>query len=513
MPSVIESEQDQDARPGAMGVPGSARLGHSPRVPAHGKPTVAERAAPAGATPPPVDEQPAAAPSGAALVLQARALLHERFGPAAADVLDSLARMTRCERASLGLLHGGRMQVTASSIAGPPDAGYPLATILAAAMQEAVDQDEPIVHPPPPGSRPTLCFAHAELHRANGGLTTLTVPILGGERVVGALLLERREPFDAQANRLAEDAALFVGPVLELKHRVEAPIAGRLVEAVAPRGVRVGSHQRSPWRLAAGVGAALLLVAAVWPVTFRVVAQARVEGMAQRTVAAPLDGFIATAAARPGDTVRAGQLLGTLDDREPALQRDKLAAEIAQVEKHYREALAGDDAGEIIKTRAALESARAQHALAESELERTRLRAPFDGVLIQGDLGASLGSPVSRGQPLLTVAPAQGVKVVAEVADEDITVLRQGQQAQVLFAGLGQAPLRFTVERISPVAVTIDQRNVFEVEGRIDSHPSGATSPGLRGVARIDIDRRMQAEVWSVRVGHWLRRTLWQFMG
>jgi RND family efflux transporter MFP subunit len=507
MNEVIPSKEDQGTRLGVVDLPDPPRRPSRPKMPGRGP------------TPPPPhpasDARPAATASGggAALVMQARALRHERFAPAATDVLSSLALLTHSERASLGLLHGGRMQVAATSTSGQPDAGQSLTALLAAAMQEAVDQAGPIAYPAQPDDLPTLCAAHAELHRANGSLTILTVPILGGDRVIGALLLERCEPFDARASQRVKDTALFVGPLLELKHRVEAPFGGRLIEAVAPRGVRIGSHQVPAWRLIMGAAALALLIAAVWPVTFRVVAPARVEGIDQRTIAAPADGFLATAAVRPGDAVRAGQLLGTLDDREPLLRRDKFAAEAAQIEKKYREALSGEDAGEIIKSRAALESARAQHALAESELERTRLRAPFDGVLIQGDLGAALGSPVSRGQPLLTVAPAHGVKVVVEVADQDITVLRHGQQAQVLFAGLGQAPLPFTVQRISPVATTNDQRNVFEVEGRVDAQPSGASSPGLRGVARIDVDRRMQVQVWWVRVGHWLRRTLWQFMG
>lgn len=460
--------------------------------------------------------RPAAAPvlsGGAALVLHARVLRHERFSPAAADVLSALALLTDSDRASLGLVLGGRMQVLAHSTSGAPDARQRLSAQLGAAMQEALDQVEMVMYPSPPDAAPQLCFAHAELHRANGGLTALTVPITSGDRLIGALTVERSGAFGDTAIQRVKDTAMFVGPVLELKHRVEAPVAGRLVEAVASRGVRIGSRQVSPWRLGAAAAALAFFVAAVWPVSFRVLAPARIEGIDQRSIAAPVDGFIATATARPGDAVQAGQVLGSLEDRDLLLRRDRLSAEIAQQEKQYREALASDDAGEIVKARALLESIQAQHALAESELERTRLRAPFNGVLIQGDLKSQLGSPVTRGQVLLTVAPAHGIKVVAEVADVDITVLRQGQRAQVLFAGLGQEPVPFQVERISPVAITIDQRNVFEVEGRVDAAASGAGSPGLRGVARIDIDQRLQIAVWWERLGHWLRRTMWQFMG
>jgi len=453
---------------------------------------------------------------GAALVLQARALRHEAFAPAAAAVLNGLCLIADCERVSLGLqMHNG-LQVVATSTGAQLGQRQNFTDLLAAAMQEAVDQSTTLICPLPAGSPPALCFAHGELRRANGGLNVLTVPIVGADRVIGALLLERQRPFSERVLKLAEDAALFVGPVLELKHRVESPFAGRLIEAVAPRGVRLEERHVSRSHLVAGALAAVLLVAALWPVTFRVVAPARIEGIDQRILSAPVDGFIASVAVRPGESVKAGQLLGSMEDRDLTLQRDKLAAEIAQHEKKYREALAGDDAGQIVVARAMVEQFTAQHALAESELERTRLRAPFDGVLIAGDLSSMVGAPVSRGQPLLTVSPTRGFKVVAEVDDQDITVLQTGQTAQVLFAGLGQSPAAFRVDRIAPVAVTLDQRHVFEVEGPVDATAVADRAelrPGLRGVARIDIDQRLQVQVWWLRAGHWLRHTLWQLMG
>lgn len=502
---MIADTIDAEA-PARSGAP-SADGARAPARPAPGMAAVPAPSVPAA----PVRR--AAAPSGgAAMVLQARALQHERFAPAAGAVLDGLCLITDCERVSLGLVLHGRMQTVATSSGADTLQRQNFIASLAAAMQEAVDQGAAIVFPQPPGSLPALCFAHAELRRCNGGMDVLSVPIVGAERIVGALLLERPGGFNERACRMAQDAALFVGPVLELKHRLESPVAGRLIEAVAPRGVRLGQRQVSPWRLGAGVAAAALLVAALWPVTFRVVAPARVEGIDQRILAAPVDGFIASVAVRPGDAVQAGQLLGSLDDRDLTLQRDKITAEAAQLDKQYREALSGEDAGQIVMHRAMLEQLRAQLALAESELERSRLRAPFDGVLVAGDLSGMIGSPVARGQPLLTVSPGLGYRVVAEVDDADVAVLRSGQKARALFAGMGQAPVDFQVTRIAPVAVTLDQRNVFEVEGRLGGAGEATLSPGLRGMARIDIDERLQIQVWWTRAGHWLRRVLWQLM-
>jgi RND family efflux transporter MFP subunit len=455
----------------------------------------------------------APAPAAVVLTLQARALKFDRFAPAAAAVLADLGLLLGCERVSLGFHVQGRAQVVATSSGADTLQRRSFVAALAATMDEALEQQAAVVYPLPPGSLPGVCFAHAELERLNAGLSICSVPITGAERLLGALVFERKGGFDAHALEVAQDAAMFVGPILEMKHRLESPVAGRLMDAMAPRGVRLGARAYSPWLLGSGLSAALLALLAVWPVTFRVVAPARIEGLDQRVLAAPVDGFIAQSLARPGEAVQAGQVLATLDDRDLALQRDKLAAEIGQLDKQYREALSREDASKIVIAKAQLEQAQAQHALALRELERVQLRAPFDGVLIAGDLNASRGQPVQRGQSLLTVAPAQGYKVVAEVDEQDVTVLQPGQNARVLFAGLTQPAVDFQVTRVSPVAVALEGRNVFEVEGQVPTPDARALRPGQRGVARIDVDERLQLQVWWLRASHWLRRTTWQLMG
>jgi hypothetical protein len=59
----------------------------------------------------------------------------------------------------------------------------------------------------------------------------------------------------------------------------------------------------------------------------------------------------------------------------------------------------------------------------------------------------------------------------------------------------------------------LDGRNVFEVEGQLDAGSAASLRPGLRGVARIDVDERSLLAVWWWRAGNWLRRTAWRVLG
>ena len=79
--------------------------------------------------------------------------------------------------------------------------------------------------------------------------------------------------------------------------------------------------------------------------------------------------------------------------------------------------MARADRSQLVISQARADEARAQLALVDEQLGRTRIEAPFDGVVIRGDLSQSLGSPVQRGDVLLTVVLAVLLALGAEPTD------------------------------------------------------------------------------------------------
>jgi multidrug efflux pump subunit AcrA (membrane-fusion protein) len=457
----------------------------------------------------------AAPDPGVLLELQALALRHGRAEAAATAVASELALRLGGHRVSLVWRDAARPgrpgQLAAMSHGADPDVRRESVRHILKAADEALDIGRPVQWPAPDTAPAPAALAHAELLKAGGSTCVFSVPFDVESDLPGVFVFELPQAPDERIRTQAQDAALFIGPVLMLKWRLAAPwrIRWRSLFAGEP-GLR-DADWLSPARmamLAAGIG---VVAAALWPTTHHIVAQTRVEGLGQRSITAPVDGFLLTADVRPGENVRAGQVLATLDDREPQLEVERAGAERAQVERQYRDALARDDAGQIIASRARLEQLQAQHELALRRLERLRLVAPFDGVLIGGDLASAIGTPVQRGQELMVVAPTTGWRVVAEVDEQDILRVQAGQKAQVLFAALAGRSAEVTVTRIAPVAVQAEGRNVFEAEGRLNQ-PVDGLRPGLRGVARIEAGQRAPAAVWWERGSNWLRRMWWTFI-
>ena len=458
---------------------------------------------------------PALPAASGALPLLALALKHADLTAAANAVLTELAGRLGCDRISLGLCGSGaaaRLELVAVSNGAQHHDRQNAVRALLAAMQEAIDQASEVEAPVSDNAPLLARLAAMALHRSGDGLSILSLPIYCDDLAAGALVFERRMRMTDADRQLARDVAAFVGPLLVLKFRTTGSLRRRLLSAWRSGRTAAAPGPLATWKLVLGLGSLVIALAAFWPAHYRVLAPARIEGSVQRVIAAPADGFLRSAGVRPGETVKAGQLLATLDDREATLEFEKWAAEAAQLEKHYRDALAREDAAAIVIGRSKLEQAQAQVALARGQLDRTKLLAPFDGVLISGDLSASIGMPVRRGQELMTMAPPQAWRLVAEVEEHDIGELRVGHTGNALFAALADDPLRFTVTRIAPMAQTLGGRNVFEVEGRFESQAAGF-KPGLRGVSRVDIDERRLGAIWWQRVQHGARRVHWQLLG
>lgn len=449
---------------------------------------------------------------GAVLQILARSLSHSRFSGAATEVVNHLAKSLQCERVSLGMLGLRKLHVCA--VSGTVDLAPRQMAVkaLQAAMQEALDSRSPIVYPMPGKAAQAANTMHAALAKSANGTAVYTIPLVVRGQIAGALSFERNAGFDEAFIESAKDIACFVGPVLETQFRSDKLFVGPLL---ARRERRARSASRLPVsgkELACLIATVLLVGIALLPINLTVSSPASVQGDGQRVIAAPVDGFIKSVNNRPGDRVSTGQLLMTLNDEDLIQAVEKWRVETSQLDREYRDALSQGNAADIIVARARHTQAKVQLDQAERELARSRLVAPIAGVLVSGDLQDSIGMPVQRGQELLTIAPQNAYRIVAQVDEQDIGFISAGQRAQVVFAAISDQALPITVSRISPVARTVDGRNMFEVDGVLE-RGNTPLYHGLTGVARMDVERRPVASVLWLRLSQRVRRLYWRLVG
>ncbi len=130
-----------------------------------------------------------------------------------------------------------------------------------------------------------------------------------------------------------------------------------------------------------------------------------------------------------------------------------------------------------------VDEARQELAKAEARLERTKLRAPIDGVVQQMAV-TTLGQVVTTGQQLIVITPIAGtLEVEALVANLDIGFLKVGQEAAIkvdAFPFTRFGVLRGKVVKIAPAAIAEQdaKRALANATATTIVAPQAPTAPG-----------------------------------
>lgn len=447
------------------------------------------------------------------LDLIATSLHYDRFQAAATAVATELAGTLKCERVSIGFMKGKHTRVRALSNSASFGKKANIIRAIEAAMDEAIDQQATVIFPPSGDGPLQVTREHEALLRDFGSGTACSIPIAEGSEILGAITLERPadEPFDARSIQLCEQAAALIGPLLDVKRKDDRWLFQKAWDSWKSYVRKLTGPRHSILKLITAVVVLLVVFFTFAHGDYRVTADARLEGGVQRAMAAPLAGYIADAHVRAGDIVRQDDPLFSLDDRDLVLERLKWMSQKSQYSREYQEAVAGRGRAQANVLAAQIDQADAQIALIEDQLGRTKVAAPFDAIVVAGDLSQSLGVPVERGDVLFELAPLDDYRVILRVDERDVGQLQPGQTGRLALTGLPGQTLQMEVERITPVASTEDGRNYFRVEAAISDDGGAQLRPGMEGAGKVDIERRRLIWIWTHKMGYWLRMFFWSW--
>jgi len=444
--------------------------------------------------------------------LVATAVQEKRFRAAALAVANDIARRLECERVSIGADRRGECRVLAISHTAMFDAKSNLARRIGDAMDEVLDLGTHFVYPAA-GDDALTGAAHAALAQDAGDIAIVSTPLTAHGQDWGVLTLERVRgaPFDAPTVELVRTLGLLLGPVLALKRDNERGILKRGWDTLQEWTRNLFGPRHPGWKLIGSVALLVILFLSLADGEHRVAAKTVVEGEIQRAAVAPFEGYIAESPARAGDVVKAGQLLARLDDKDLLLERAKWEAEREQHLRKYRQALATRDRPSMNVVGAQVNQAEAQLQLINEKLTRARISAPFDGVVVSGDLSQLLGTPVEQGKVLFEIAPLDAYRVILKVDERDITYVAVGQRGELALSGIPGARLPFSVARITPVSSPEEGRNYFRVEAKMEA-ATERLRPGMEGVGKVSAGERRWIWIWTHGLVNWLRLAFWTWM-
>lgn len=449
--------------------------------------------------------------SAAAFDLLGLVLEHREAKAAATALATELARRFGADPVAIGFRSRGRTRVQALSHAAAFAERMSLLRDIGHAMDEALDQRAVILLPAREGWEYRVARAHEDLAAAHRVGAVLTLPLRHGGEPFGAITLERPDPFDPATVDLLDAVATVVGPVLAEKRANDRWLPLKVADSIMEQLRRLLGPAHFGRKLATAAAVALVLAFSTLRGEYAVGSPAVLEGRIQRSVVAPFAGYIWAEHARAGEVVEEGQLLAKLDDQDLRLERLRLVTQRQQRLAEYDRALAARQRAEAAIARSQVDQAEAQLALVEEQLARTRILAPFAGVVVRGNLSQRVGAAVERGEELFQIAPLDAYRVILEVEEGDIGDIAPGQEGTLVLAAAPDATQRYRVERITPIAEQNQGRNFFRVEAALEAGAHERLRPSMVGVGRTAVGERLLIRIWTRRLVDWLRVAAWRW--
>ena len=431
-----------------------------------------------------------------------------RFLSVAMALVNELAARFHCSRASLGWTDGPYVRVRAISGTDHFEKRMAVVQRLEAAMEETRDQDEEVLWPAPPEA--TVISrdhaAYAELERVP---SLLSSPVRIDGLPKGALLLERTSPpfteADALALRVISDQ---IARRMDDLHKLDRWFGARW--AAAFRAWCAGFlGPRHTWiKVGALAGCLLLALATFVPLPYRVDATFILRPDTLQFVPVPFDGYLGTVAARPGDVVPKGGLLVSMATDDLLVEQASAQAEEQRYESEAEKAEAERQLSDMRVARAMQAQAQARLDLVRYRISRSEMRAPFDGVVVEGDLRERIGAPLKTGDLLMKFSQLKDLYVEMRVPERDIDLVARSTTAKLAFASRPEDTFKVTIVRIEPMASVDKDGNAFTLRGRLDK-VAAWLRPGMSGIAKVEAGSRSLLWIATHRLIDFLRLKLW----
>ncbi|GAB2526872.1 efflux RND transporter periplasmic adaptor subunit [Microbulbifer agarilyticus] len=294
---------------------------------------------------------------------------------------------------------------------------------------------------------------------------------------LGCLALLRRHPLSQQEQEIFRELTAAVRQAL-----------------LALRGA--GSFSLRRWiQRRPLIVSALLLATCLLPVRQSVLAPASLAAVDPRIVSARTDGVIRSIDILPNARVANAQLLFTLEDAEVTAEIDRVQQEIALYNErlrmtrqyNFQQASAGY---KLAQAETDLSIRKLDLEFQQSQLEKTRVRAPSAGVAIYTDPAEWIGRRIRAGEKVMEIVQPRARQIQINLPTSDAIALPEN--AQVVFYAESNP--------FSPIEGYLNYHSLLTSEGENQPASYRLLATIEQDQPNIKINTRGHARIYGARV-------------
>lgn len=446
--------------------------------------------------------RPSTLPSDRAAATIAKASAYSSLHEFAFALTNNLRNKLGAESVCLAVPTSGRYRVI--SISGLDDVKprSPGTIAMRQAIEEAADQGRVLCAQADDQWNDNKISTGHPLHRAwsvaAAGASVLTIPLFADHEITAVVAMTRRgdRPFSPEDLASAQNLLEPFGPAIPMVRRATRPLHTHASDLVR-KGIDAALRPEG-WGAKAIAAAATLVTA--WflfgTVQYNVNARAIVKPVESIQLSAPFDAAVASVAVSAGDRVIAGQTLATLDTRDLELERSQLDAEIRALVVEIDQALASSDAPSAALAAARRDALAARLGTIDSRIDAAIIRAPGDGMILEGSPGERIGQRLPTGEPIFVFVPRDALRIDVHSPEHAADDIKQALAGRFAPEARPESRIAFTIDRVEPATRVEDGQNIVAARAQIDATQNPEwLRPGMRGTAQVQAGHR---PVWWV---------------
>lgn len=415
----------------------------------------------------------------------------------------------KCDCVSFGWANKGYIRLEAMSHVDHFDGKMERVQQIEAAMEECLDQDTEIFFPAPAETK-FISRAHKDYSHAQRLNYICSLPLRSQNEPVAVCLCERNgAPFtETEIIMLSLLCQQAVSKLTDLKQNDRW--FGARIASFTRKKIAILAGFEHTWVKVLAIILSLLLAFIIFvPLPFRVDAPLILKTSKLIYITASFDGRIDKVMVRVGDKVKQDDVLLVLDKKDLLLEEAALEADEARYQREFEKARAAEKLSEMRVAQSLQEQAAARLELVRYRLEKSVIKTPFDGFIVEGDMNERINAPVKKGDVLFKAARNERMYVELDVRESDIHYIKDNLDGEIALVSRPQDSYNIRISLIEPSAVPKDKGNIFIAHGQFEENVPEWWQPGMTGIGKINVGRRTLIWILTRRTIDFLRLRLW----
>ncbi len=413
-------------------------------------------------------------------------------------VTNNLRNRTGCDQVAFGHVHKHKIEIL--SVSGLSEIKKHSANITSVqdAMEECLDMDEIIFYQATEKSKSGKnefqreYKLHRKWHEKSGHSAVASIPLHGPSGCEAVLSLKRNgtHPFTTEElneiRALAEPYTAVFGVIEKanrniLEHTFSS-VCNTVVSVVKPE------------KWSKKVITLCMMLFTAWfffgTVEYKITVPGKITPEKLQHISNPNTAELAENFVRLGDRVKAGDILCRFNtDSLDLVEREKLLSEMKIAKIQLLSSQSKSDAVAARLAQASYDLAHAKLNILDRQVEQATMRAPFDGIVVRGDLSKRIGEIIPQSEPLFEIAALGKWEIELEASEFAAADIKPGLDGIFITNARPDTISNVKIKNISPGAQLYKNQNVYIAEAEVDINEPWVKA-GMEGVTKVTVGRR-----------------------